>query len=113
MEMTVRVQQSYDLYCLVEEASGRFMRYRNPAVAHDISIRLSKEPSSVHMLTRDSKELGLDWFGADATVVRPGRRVGTGWEFTLEGNNDHFQVFNFEIERDAREWVSSRFGIQI
>lgn len=113
MEMTVRIQEGFKkAYCIVEDADGKFLRYRNHAVAMDVFDKIEKESHSLPVLTRESREVGRDWFGFDAVVTRPGRRVANGWEFTLDGKNDHVQAIGFEREADAIQWLTSRFGIR-
>ncbi|WP_312360379.1 hypothetical protein [Agrobacterium sp.] len=113
MEMTVRIQEGFrKAYCIVEDADSKFLRYRNHSVAMDVFDSIQKEPHLLPVLARESMEVGRDWFGFDAVVTRPGRRVTNGWEFTLDGNNDHVQAIGFEHEHDARWWLTSRFGIK-
>lgn len=112
MEVTVRIQVGLrDAYCIVEDADGHSLIYRNHAVAADVFACMQKSSNPLPMLTRDSKEIGLDWFGQSVRSSRPARRVLHGWEFTLDGNNDQIQAHGFEREADARKWVSELFGI--
>ena len=110
MEVTIKIQEGIrDAYCIVEDPDGHSLIYRNHAVAVDVFARMQKSSNPLPVLTRDSEEIGLDWFGLDATSSRPGRRVLHGWEFTLDGNNDHVQALGFEQETDARQWLSDLF----
>ncbi|AIC28140.1 hypothetical protein IE4771_CH03046 [Rhizobium etli bv. mimosae str. IE4771] len=98
MEVTVRIQEGglRNAYCIVEGTDGHFLIYRNHAVAADAFDRMQKSSNPLPLLTRDSREIGLDWFGPDARSARPGRRVLRGWEFTLDGNNDRVQAHGFQ-----------------
>lgn len=113
MEMTVRIQEGFQkAYLIVEDADKKFLRYRNCAVAMDVFDKFEKEPHKLPLIRREAMEVGRDWFGFDAVVTHPGRRVVNGWEFTLDGNNDHVQAIGFERETDARRWLNSQFGIR-
>ncbi|CAN7340457.1 hypothetical protein LJR010_001761 [Ensifer adhaerens] len=114
MEVTIKIQKGLrDAYCIVEDADGHSLIYRNHSVATDVFARMQKSANPLPILTRDSQEIGLDWFGVDVTSSRPGRRVLRGWEFTLDGNNDHVQALGFEKESDARRWLSELFGFRL
>ena len=113
MEMTVRVQEGYQKdYCIVEGADGKFLRYRNHEVATHVLHELEKNRHSLPALTRQSIDVGRDWFGFNAVVTRPGRCILNGWVFTLDGNDDRVEAIGFDLEIDARQWLNSSFGIQ-
>ncbi|TAW06654.1 hypothetical protein ELI25_29780 (plasmid) [Rhizobium ruizarguesonis] len=109
MLMTVRVHEGYQTsYCTVEDPAGPSLRYRNDAVAAAVTARMLNSPS---LIARESREIGLDWFGIGARSTMPAKRIRNWWEFTLDGKNDRLQVFGHELESDAREWLSQHFSV--
>ena len=110
MLMRVRVHNGYGVqYCTVEDPAGPFLRYRNPAVAADTTARMAMQNTA--LLSRDSREVGLDWFGISPRILTVARKVVSGWEFTFSDNNDRLEVLKLQDEGHARIWLSDNFGI--